>query len=85
MEQVTQRCDGCPIPGDTQGQAAWGSEHLLYLQVTLFIAGELDKMAFKGPFQRPIVRIQPCLLTVSGVMVSERNGVGVLWTVAKEN
>ena len=51
MEQVTQRCDGCPIPGDTQGQAAWGSEHLLYLQVSLFIARELDKMAFKGPFQ----------------------------------
>ena len=28
LEQVDQRCDGCPIPGDTQGQAEWGSEHL---------------------------------------------------------
>ena len=40
-----------PIPGDTQGQAGWGSEHLMELWVSLFTAGELDQMAFKGPFQ----------------------------------
>ena len=28
-----------------------GSEHLMELQVSLFIAGELDQVAFKGPFQ----------------------------------
>jgi len=31
QEQVAQRCGGCPIPGDTQGQAGWGSEHLIQL------------------------------------------------------
>ena len=24
MEQVAQRCGGCPIPGDVQGQVGWG-------------------------------------------------------------
>ena len=38
------------IPGDAQGAAGWGSEHLMELQVALFIAGQLDQMAFKGPF-----------------------------------
>ena len=28
-----------------------GSEHLVELWVSLFIAGEWDQMAFKGPFQ----------------------------------
>ena len=27
LAQVTQRGGGCPIPGDTQGEAGWGSEH----------------------------------------------------------
>ena len=27
LAQVTQRCGGCSVPGDTQGQAGWGSEH----------------------------------------------------------
>jgi len=36
-----------PCPGDTQGQAGWGSEHLM----ELFTAGELDQMTFKGLFQ----------------------------------
>ena len=26
LAQVAQRGGGCPIPGDTQGQAGWGSE-----------------------------------------------------------
>ena len=39
-----------PIPADTQGQAGWGSEHLMELQVSLFSAGVLDQMAFKGLF-----------------------------------
>ena len=51
LAQVAQRGGGCPIPGDTQGQAGRGSEHLMELQVSLFIAEELDQMAFKDPFQ----------------------------------
>ena len=47
MAQVVQRCGPCPSPGDVQGQA----EHLMELWVSLFIAGELDQIAFKGPFQ----------------------------------
>ena len=35
----------------TQGQAGWGSEHLMELWVSLCTAGEWDQMAFKGPFQ----------------------------------
>jgi len=26
LEQVGQRCGGCPVPGDVQGQAGSGSE-----------------------------------------------------------
>ena len=26
MAQVAQRGGGCPVPGDIQGQAGWGSE-----------------------------------------------------------
>ena len=26
LEQVVQRGGGCPIPGDTEGQAGWGSK-----------------------------------------------------------
>lgn len=35
-------CDGCSIPGESHGQAASGSEHLMELYVFLLIAGELD-------------------------------------------
>ena len=35
-----------------QPRSGWrGSEHLMELWVSLFVAGELDQMAFKGPFQ----------------------------------
>lgn len=33
---------GCPVLGDIQGQAELGSEHLMELWVSLFVAGELD-------------------------------------------
>jgi len=46
LEQVAQRGGGCP--GDTQGQTRWGFEHLIKLCVSLFIAGELNYMAFTG-------------------------------------
>ena len=49
MTQVAQRCGGCPIPGDTQGQAGWGSEHLMELWEFLCIAGELDQMGLEIP------------------------------------
>ena len=51
LAQVAQRGSACPIPGDSQGQARWGSEPLMELWVSPLTAGELDQMAFKGPFQ----------------------------------
>jgi len=39
LEQVARRGGGCPIPGNTQGQAGRGSEHLMELWLSLFIAG----------------------------------------------
>ena len=44
LARVAQRGGGCPIP---EGQAGWGSEQLMELQVSLFIAGELDQVVFK--------------------------------------
>ena len=53
VEQGAQRGSGCPIPGYVQGQAGRGSEQPdgavgIWCR---FIAGELDHVAFKGPFQ----------------------------------
>jgi len=31
LAQVAQRGDGCSIPGDIQGQAGWGYEHVTEL------------------------------------------------------
>ena len=31
LEQIAQRGDGCPTPGDTKGQAGRGSEHVIEL------------------------------------------------------
>jgi len=42
LAQVAQRCGGCSVPGHIQGQAGWGSEHLIELGVSLLTAGELD-------------------------------------------
>ena len=36
LAQVAQRGDGWPIPVDIQGQAGWGSEHLMELCMSLF-------------------------------------------------
>jgi len=52
-----QRCGGCPVLGDTQSQAGWGSERLMELWVSLFIAGELDQVTLKGPFQLNSVQL----------------------------
>jgi len=51
LEQVAWRSSECPLVGDIQGQAGWGSEQPDLLQVSLFIAGGLDWMAFKDSFQ----------------------------------
>ena len=51
LAQIAQRGGRCPITADTQGEAGWGSEHLMELWVSLLIAGQLHQMAFKGPFQ----------------------------------
>ena len=40
--QVGQRCGGCSVPGDFQGQAGSGPGHPDLAVVSLFIAGELD-------------------------------------------
>ena len=40
LAQVAQRGSGCSIPGDSQGQARQGSEHLMELWVSLFSAGD---------------------------------------------
>ena len=42
VEQVAQRSGGSPILGDVEGQAGWGSGHLMELWVSLLIAGALD-------------------------------------------
>ena len=40
-----------PNPGDTQGQAGGALSTLIYLQVSLFIEGELEQMTFKDAVQ----------------------------------
>jgi len=49
--QVTQRGGTCPIAGNIQGQVGWALSSLVELEVSLLIAGGLDYMTFKGPFQ----------------------------------
>ena len=51
LEQVSLTGGRSFISGDTQSQAGWGTDHLIQLQVSLFIAGELDYMTFEGHFQ----------------------------------
>jgi len=51
LEQVAQRGGRYPIPGNIQGQAEWGSEQPDPVEDGSVIAGVLDQMAFKGPFQ----------------------------------
>ena len=40
---------------DSQGWAGPGSEHLMELWVSLFIAEELDKVTFKGSFPSQMI------------------------------
>ena len=42
LEQVAQRCGGCPIPGDFQGEAGSSPGQHDLAVVSLFIAGGLD-------------------------------------------
>jgi len=42
QKQIAQRDGGFLSPGDFQGQAGWGAEHLINLWVSQFIVGELD-------------------------------------------
>ena len=46
---IKEHKDNC-FTGDVPSQAGWGSEHLMELWVSLLTAGELDQMAFHGPF-----------------------------------
>lgn len=49
--QTAQRCSACHIPGDFEDLAGPGTEHLMELCMSLFTAGELEQVTFKGPFQ----------------------------------
>ena len=51
MAQIAQGGGGCPHLWKPPKSGWRGSEHLMELQASLFIAEELDQMAFKGPFQ----------------------------------
>lgn len=51
VEQFTHRSGGCPVLGNIQGQVGQGSEYLLELWLSMFVAGELDWMTFECPFQ----------------------------------
>jgi len=42
LAQVAQRCGGSPVLGDIQGQVGPDADHLIELQMSVFIAGELD-------------------------------------------
>ena len=49
LAQVAQRGGGCPVLGDTQGQAGRGPEHLMELWVSLFIAEGWNKQPLVVP------------------------------------
>jgi len=49
--QVAKRGGVCPILGNTQYQAGRGSEHPMELWLFLSVAGDVDQMAFRDPFQ----------------------------------
>lgn len=51
LEQIAQKGGGYSVSGDVQGQTGWALSNMTYLLMSLFIAGKLDKMIFKGPFQ----------------------------------
>jgi len=49
QSKVVMKCCS-PLTCVLQGQAGWGSEPPVELEVSPFTAGELDRMALKGPF-----------------------------------
>ena len=49
LAQVAQRGGGCPVLGDTQGQAGRGPEHLMELWVSLFSAGSWARWVLSVP------------------------------------
>ena len=51
LARIVYRGSACPIPGDAQNQAEWISEHPDLAVHIPVISGELDQMAFTGPFQ----------------------------------
>ena len=51
LAQIAWRGGRCPILRDMRGQAGGALSSLIELWVSLFIAGEFDQMASKGPFQ----------------------------------
>lgn len=51
LEYVVQIGGRCPMPGNIHSQAG----RLVYLKMSLLIAGELDWRTFRGPFQMKIL------------------------------
>ena len=50
-QEMNGTSGGSPVLGDIQGQVGLCSEHLVELWASLFIAGELNQMTLKRPFQ----------------------------------
>ena len=51
VQQVAQRCGWCLISEDFQGKAGSGPGQPDLAVLSLCMAGELDQMALRGPFQ----------------------------------
>ena len=51
LGQAAQRGSGGPIPGNAQGQAGGGSEHLVWCKASLLAAGGSGQAALEGPTQ----------------------------------
>ena len=49
LAQVSQRGARCPICGNVQVQVGQGSEHLIWLKMSLLTAGGLDYMILQVP------------------------------------
>ena len=55
LAQVAQGCGGCPIPGDFHSEAESDSGQPDLAEVSLCVAGQLDYMVSRGPFQLTIL------------------------------
>ena len=51
LAQVTQGCGWCSVPWDFHSEAGSGPGQPDLAVASLLTAGELDQMAFRGPFQ----------------------------------